>query len=249
MKAFTRNYQDNSSDAGFQFTFLCDVCNDGYKSAFIESKTYKKNKGSKLFGQGVGLVGNFFSGKAGTAFNTAERGGDIISGRFEGQSPEWRREYEAAFIQAQEAAKPHFKRCPSCFKYVCASCWNADEGLCISCAPRQNVLVATAKSEAMKRNIGEAAASATVWKGTIESKITICPSCGQPSGVGKFCNTCGASLDLAACPRCGAKNAPSVRYCNNCGDNLQITTPGKCKDCGFENPVGTKFCGDCGKKL
>lgn len=40
-KSFTRNYQDNSTEAGFQFTFYCDICNDGYKSSFIESETYK----------------------------------------------------------------------------------------------------------------------------------------------------------------------------------------------------------------
>lgn len=45
LKSFTRNYQDNSTEAGFQFTFYCDICNDGYKSSFIESETYKKRKG------------------------------------------------------------------------------------------------------------------------------------------------------------------------------------------------------------
>jgi hypothetical protein len=35
LQAFTRNYQDNSTEAGFQFTFYCDNCNDGYKSGFI----------------------------------------------------------------------------------------------------------------------------------------------------------------------------------------------------------------------
>lgn len=42
MTAFTRNYEDNSTEAGFQFTFYCDVCNDGYKTSFVESETYKK---------------------------------------------------------------------------------------------------------------------------------------------------------------------------------------------------------------
>lgn len=39
---FTRNYADNSTEAGFQFTFFCDIFQDGYKTCFIESKTYKK---------------------------------------------------------------------------------------------------------------------------------------------------------------------------------------------------------------
>ena len=53
MKTFTknsggfRNYEDNSTDAGFQFTFYCDICSDGFKSSFIESTTYKNAKGRK----------------------------------------------------------------------------------------------------------------------------------------------------------------------------------------------------------
>ena len=42
LTAFTRNYEDNSTEAGFQFTFYCDLCHDGYKTQFIESQTYKK---------------------------------------------------------------------------------------------------------------------------------------------------------------------------------------------------------------
>ena len=34
LKSFTRNYHDNSTEAGFQFTFYCDICNDGFKSSF-----------------------------------------------------------------------------------------------------------------------------------------------------------------------------------------------------------------------
>lgn len=45
LQSFTRNYEDNSTEAGYQFTFYCDLCHDGYKSSFIESETYKKGKG------------------------------------------------------------------------------------------------------------------------------------------------------------------------------------------------------------
>jgi predicted amidophosphoribosyltransferase len=101
----------------------------------------------------------------------------------------------------------------------------------------------------MKRNIDQAGQSASVWQGTIESKTTICPSCGKPAGSGKFCNNCGASMEQKTCPKCGAKNAPSVRFCNNCGQNLAEAPSGKCSSCGEQNPPGTKFCGKCGNKL
>jgi len=67
MQAFTRNYEDNSTEAGFQFTFYCDVCNDGYKSSFIESETYKKGRGLRMFGQGIEAVGNMVGGRLGNA--------------------------------------------------------------------------------------------------------------------------------------------------------------------------------------
>jgi len=251
LQAFTRNYHDNSAEAGFQFTFYCDICNDGFKSSFIESETYKKRKGSRLLGQGASIAGSLLGGRARNLGYAAERSTNVLSERFDGRSPEWHKEHENAFEHAQNEARQHFHRCPNCNRYACDHCLNEDAGLCTSCAPRQEVYVAQANAEAMKRNIDTAGQSATVWQGAIESKTTICPACGKPAGSGKFCNNCGASMELKECPKCGAKNALTVRFCNNCGENLvQAAAPsGKCGSCGFDNPPGTKFCGNCGSKL
>ena len=256
LKSFTRNYSDNSTDAGFQFTFNCDVCNDGVKSNFIQSSTYKKKMGSRLVGQGANILGSLSnSGSAWRAGSAAGRGGDVLAQNFEGKSPEWQKEHESAFEKAQNESKQFFHRCPNCNKYVCDQCWNEDATLCTACAPRQEVYVAQASAKAMKRNVDDAEKTAVVWEGKIESKTTMCPACGKPAGVGKFCNNCGASMELKECPKCGAKNALTVRFCNNCGENLQQQAPpaappsGKCSQCGMDNPPGTKFCGGCGNKL
>jgi len=256
LHAFTRNCHDNSTDAGFQFTFCCDICQDGYKSSFIQSETYKKRKTSALLGQGVGLVGSLLGGRASQLGNVAQRSSTIFSQNFDGKSPEWLKEHEKAFDMAQNEAKQHFHRCPHDNKYVCDHCWNEEEGLCVSCAPRQDVYVAQARGQAMKRNIDQAGQSATVWQGAIESKTTICPACGKPAGTGKFCNNCGASMELKECPKCATKNALTSRFCNNCGENLDQPKPtpqaaapeGKCPSCG--EPAGTgKFCNNCGASL
>ncbi|UWG99146.1 zinc ribbon domain-containing protein [Dehalobacter sp. DCM] len=251
LKAFTRNYEDNSTDAGFQFTFYCDNCQDGYKSSFIESETYKRGKGLRGLAAGAGILGGLLGGKLSSIGYAAARGTDILSERFEGMSPEWQKEHEKAFELAQNEAGQHFHRCHSCHQYVCDDCFNEDEGLCVACAPRQEVYVSKARADAMKRNIDEAGESSTVWQGKIESKTTICSTCGKPAGNGKFCNNCGASMAMKICPQCGSKNAQTVRFCNNCGTNLtQPTVPtGKCTGCGFENAPGTKFCGNCGMKM
>ena len=252
LQAFTRNYHDNSTDAGFQFTFYCDICNDGYKSSFIQSDSYKKKGLLRGLGQGASIVGGLLGGRVSQFGHASDRASNVLSQRFDGKSPEWLKEHEQAFERAQNEAKQHFHRCPNCNKYGCDHCLNEDAGLCTSCAPRQEIYVAQAHAAAMKRNIDQAGQSATVWQGNIEAKTTMCPVCGKPAGSGKFCNNCGASMDLNECPRCGAKNALTVRFCNNCGENLQAAASqqsGKCSACGFDNQPGTKFCGGCGNKL
>lgn len=249
LTAFTCNYEDNSTEAGFQFTFYCDVCHDGFKSSFIESTTYKKGKGLRAFTQGAGILGNLLGGALRDIGYSAERGGNVLSERFEGQSPEWQKEHQQAFEMSQNEAKRHFHRCNSCNTYACDSCYNETEGLCVECAPRQEVYVAKAHADAMKRNIDEAGETATVWQGAIESKTTVCPNCGKPAGTGKFCNNCGTSMELKTCSICGAKNALTTRFCNNCGNQLDKPASNNCPNCGNENSPGTKFCGECGAKL
>jgi len=249
LQSFTRNYEDNSTEAGFQFTFYCDLCEDGFKSSFIESETYKRGKGLRGLAQGAGVLGSLLGGKLSSVGYSLERGGNVLSERFEGMSPEWQKEHEGAFERAKNEAQEHFHRCHSCRKWVCDACYNEDEGLCTECAPRQEVYVAKARADAMRRNIDETAQGATVWQGKLESKTTVCPTCGKPAGNGKFCNNCGASLALAICPQCGAKNAQAVRFCNNCGASMKAPVAAKCPGCGAENPPGTKFCGECGTKL
>jgi len=251
LRSFTRNHQDNSTESGFQFTFYCDVCNDGFRSSFIESQAYGKGKFLRGLSQGAGVLGGMMGGRASSMGYSAGRAGDILGERFENRSPEWQKEHEKAFERAQNEAQQHFHRDPSCNQYVCDQCWNEDQGLCTSCAPRQEVYVAKARAEAMQRNIDEAGQQATVWQGAIESKTTMCPVCGKPAGEGKFCNNCGQSMARPECPRCGAQNAQGIRFCNNCGLNLaEAAAPpppsGMCASCGAQNPPGTKFCGSCG---
>lgn len=249
LSSFTRNYEDNSTNAGFQFTFYCDVCHDGFRSSFMESTSYKKGKGLRGLSQGIGVLGSLVGGRATSIGYSMERGGDILSERFDGQSPEWHREHERAFELAKNEAQRHFHRCHACQLYVCDSCFNEQEGLCTECAPRQEIYVAKVRADAMRRNIEEAGDEATVWRGEIESKVIICPTCGKPAGSGSFCNNCGASMTMKTCPRCGEKNAPNVKFCNHCGMNLAEPALRICMVCGTKNPPGVRFCGGCGDRL
>lgn len=247
LHSFTRNHNDLSTEAGFQFEFYCDCCNNGVKSTFEASSTYGKKKKTERFGGIASGLGSLLGGRAGDLGWALERGSNIAGNRFEGESPQWRKEHEAAFDRAQEEVRPQFRRCPACNKWVCADCWNEDEGLCTDCAPREASYVAKARNEAMRRNIDEAAEQATVWQGKIETRTTVCPNCGKPAGTGKFCNYCGTPLGTNRCPNCGAEVAQGLKFCGECGSPMQAS--GKCQQCGFENAPGMKFCGGCGAKL
>ena len=218
LQPFTSNFADNSTEAGFQFTFFCDICKEGYKTKFIESRTYKKAGLLRGLGRAVS-IGSSLLGKSGIGYSI-ERGSDILTERFRGMSPEWHKEHEAAFELAQNEAKQHFHRCPRCAKWVCENDWNEQEGLCVQCAPRVNVEVAAAKAQKAIKDIQEKAATTQVFTGEIESKQTICSQCGKPAGEGKFCVNCGASLSLIKCPKCGAQNQAATRFCGECGTKL-----------------------------
>lgn len=248
LHSFTRNYNDLSNDAGFQYEFYCDCCGNGYKSTFVQSRTYGQADRLDSIGRNAGILGNLFGGKASDLGWAAERATDVLKGRLANNTPEWRKEQETTFDAAQEEVRPYFRRCPSCNKWVCSDCWNDEEGMCIDCAPRESAYAAQARNRAMRRNIDEAAESAQVWTGTLTERNTTCPSCGQPAGSGKFCNHCGAPLTLSKCPNCGAQVAQGMKFCGECGAPSNAATS-KCPNCGFENEPRTKFCGECGTKL
>jgi hypothetical protein len=218
LQSFTRNYEDNSTEEGFQFTFYCDLCNDGYKSQFVPSTTYKKAGLLRGLSRGIS-IGASLIGAHNVGYNV-ERGSDILSERFEGMSPEWHKEHETAFKTAINEAKGHFHRCENCRQWVCDSDFNEEEGLCTECAPRMNVKVAAARSRRMVDEIDEQADKAHVFTGEIEKKQITCPSCGKPTSEGKFCTNCGASIALNQCPRCGAKLQAGVRFCGECGNKM-----------------------------
>ena len=216
LQPFTRNYSDNSTEAGFQFTFQCDICRDGFKTSFIQSKTY----GKKSFWRGLGQAASIGSDLVGLrGGHSIQRGTNVLSERFQGMSPEWHKEHEQAFEIAQNEAKGHFQKCPRCHKYVCENDWNEQEELCTQDAPRVSSEIAAARANKIVADIKQKTQNTQVHSGEINQGQTTCPQCGKPASSGKFCNNCGAPLGLKICGKCGTKNTTG-NFCSECGSKL-----------------------------
>ena len=111
LHSFTRNYNDLSNDAGFQFEFYCDNCGNGFKSTFQESQTYESRKKADRLSEAAGGLGGLLGGIAGNLGGLVERGIGAVGNNFESQGPQWRKEQEQSFDAAREEERPHFKFC------------------------------------------------------------------------------------------------------------------------------------------
>ncbi len=208
---FTKNYQDKSTDTGFQFEFFCDRCGNGFMSNFQASAAGSVN-------QVLGSVGNIFGGIFSRASNVTENV----------KSATWERAHEKAFEQAAKELSPKFIQCPRCMNWVCReSCWNQEKGICKSCAPDLGVEMAAAQASKSVEEIHAHAAMAEedkklskeYWREGIKGS---CPKCEKPLAKNsKFCPNCGYSLKLKnECPKCSAKIQENAKFCAECGESI-----------------------------
>jgi hypothetical protein len=58
-----------------------------------------------------------------------------------------------------------------------------------------------------------------------------------------------ALLKSRTCPNCETLNPEGVKFCQECGARLNLSDKVKCAGCGAEYPAGTRFCGECGRQL
>lgn len=199
---FSDNYQDHSTDSGFQFEFYCERCREAWRSPFDR---HAIGTIDNMLGVAEGLFGGVF----GTARGAVSR----VKGAA------WRSAWDTAFKQAVEQAKGHFHRCPRCSNHFCDDCWNPDEGTCIGCVPRLDAELAVISREAKFRKAREVAyEETTVSKDDLKPRVVSCPQCETPVGRAKFCPECGTAISLTRpCPHCAAEISTSAKFCPECG--------------------------------
>ena len=205
---FTSNYQDESTDNGFQFEFKCDRCGSGTRSSF---KSFLAGTASQV----MGTVGNLFGG----IFSQASELTNNV------KSATWENAHDKAFVDATHELSDKFIQCPKCNAWVCRQkCWNDKKGLCKSCAPDLGVEMAAAQASKSVEEVWAHAAMAEedkklgteVWREGIKAS---CPKCEAPlSANTKFCPNCGAEVKSSSqCAKCGAKLQPNSKFCPDCG--------------------------------
>lgn len=206
---FVSNYDDRSTDHGFQFEFNCDRCGTGYRTTFQPWLT--------------GTVSNVLEGASslfGGVFSSAANVGERV------RTAGWQKARDEAFDKAIQEIKPNFIQCPRCQAWVCREkCWNNKRGLCKECAPDLGVEMSAAQSSRSVEEIWAHAAMAEEdkklatenWRETIRAS---CPKCGSPLATNaKFCPECGEKLkDDTKCAKCGAKLQPGAKFCAECGE-------------------------------
>ena len=202
---FVRNYNDESTERGFQFEFYCDRCGTGYRTPFKASVT---GIASEALDVASGLLGG--------VFGTAADVGDRI------HSAAWEKAHDKAFAEAVEEVKPNFSQCPRCTQWVCReSCWNYERGLCKDCAPDVTTEYAAAQVEAEIEQGQEIIRQTEYVTDREQLKTAVraaCPSCGAAVSGGKFCPQCGAPLTVDKfCTECGSKISATAKFCPECG--------------------------------
>ncbi len=166
----------------------------------------------------LGAAGNLFGGIFGQAASLGERARSVA----------WEKAHDNAFVEAMTELKPDFSQCPRCSSWVCRkSCWNTPKGLCKQCAPDMGVEMAAAQAS---RTVQEVWAHSQV----AEDDRTMLKEESWREGV------------RASCPQCKAPLAAKVKFCPECG--AQIQTKSHCTQCGAALAAGSKFCGECGTK-
>jgi membrane protease subunit (stomatin/prohibitin family) len=226
---FVSNYEDLSTDRGYQFKFHCDKCGNGYMSRFQASAI--GTAGSLLR-----AAGDLFGGWASTAGNSAYDIQRSVGGKA----------HDDALARAVEEGKEHFHQCSRCGRWVCPEvCWNANAGQCEGCAPDYREELASshanAKAEAARQQLHEKALQTDY-----ASKIDM----GADAYVKAPAQTpenSNAASQAVACVSCGV-DVGKAKFCPECGTPTKPPRP-TCQGCGHQPEALTKFCPECGAKM
>ncbi|HHX38815.1 MAG TPA: zinc ribbon domain-containing protein [Armatimonadetes bacterium] len=202
---FTDNYEDLSSEKGFQFRFNCERCGNGFMSSFIPNRV----------GQAGGLLeaaGSVLGGIFGRAASGARSIEQAVAGK----------QHDAALRKAVEEIRPEFIQCRRCGEWICRDiCFNQTAKMCKKCAPVAEEEETAIRAGHVQTQVANDLFLEENKRMSAKGKEVAakCSECGQPTLGKKFCPECGAPTASAItnCPECGAKLTPGAKFCGECG--------------------------------
>ncbi|HZF09500.1 MAG TPA: zinc ribbon domain-containing protein [Thermoanaerobaculia bacterium] len=204
---FTGNYDDLSTDKGYQFKFYCEKCHNGYMSTF---KSSKLGLAASAMEVASGLFGGVFGKVADSAYQVQRAVGGPA--------------HDSALHEAVAEIRPLFKQCTRCGRWVCEPiCFNKKAQLCEWCAPDLDEEIAAAQAEAAREQVVEKARTVDWTKGhdLAVAGGALCKSCGAKLTGGKFCPECGTPVSAKkTCQGCGAEVEGSPKFCPECGQHF-----------------------------
>ncbi|HSP35514.1 MAG TPA: zinc ribbon domain-containing protein [Thermoanaerobaculia bacterium] len=169
---FTGNYEDLSTDRGYQFKFFCEKCHNGYMSSFKASTMGSIASAARVAGD---LFGGIF--------------GRVADSSYEVQRAVGGSAHDSAVKEAVAEIAPIFKQCTRCGTWVCEPvCWNKKAGLCENCAPDLDQELAAAQAEAAREQVQAKAREVDWLKDRKVGQVSgaVCPQCGVKTQGGKF---------------------------------------------------------------
>ena len=242
MIEFVQNYQDLSTDHGYQFKFHCDKCGNGFMSRFQTSAV-------GMAGSALRVAGDLFGGFLGSAGSSSYEVQRAVGGKA----------HDEALVSAVQEGKQHFHQCTRCGKWVCPQiCWNTQVGQCTECAPSfQEEFAAAhaqAKAEAARQQLEDAALKQN-YVGNVDMSAGAVQRAPAPPQMAGGYGPLGAPQFAQGAPAPAALGAPNPNACGKCGTDIGAAkfcadcgTPraqAQCR-CGAALKPNAKFCGDCG---
>lgn len=206
---FTGNYQDLSTESGFQFKFFCERCQNGYMSS------YQQNK--------LGLATGLLRGAANFTGGLFSRG---ASSAYDIQMAVGGKQHDAALRKAVAEIKPLFKQCRHCGDWLCEQvCWNSTANMCKNCAPVAEEVETRVRAHFVETQVQNDQFLEENQRMSAKAKevAATCSNCGTETLGKKFCPGCGTRTATAVatfCGECGSKTMPGSKFCGECGAKL-----------------------------
>ncbi len=222
---FVANYEDLSTDRGYQFRFRCDKCGNGFMTQYQASTLGMAQSLLNVAGSFLGGMGNL-----GNAAYEVQR---AVAGKV----------HDAALAAAVEEVRPAFRQCTLCGKWICAEvCWNQKANQCEACAPdfREHLAAnqAQAKTDAAREQLHTASRQQNYTAGVDLSADAYVASATAATNV---------QTPKITCTGCGASLTATAKFCGECGQPAAKPGPRACGKCGILTE--SKFCPECGTKI